>query len=243
MLLVLVRHGESVWNREHRFTGWTDVELTDRGAANSRRAGRLLTEAGVQPEVCFTSVLLRGVDAARCVLEGMGLDSLPVEQSWRLNERHFGALQSLGRWEAVRRHGCRQVLHWQSSYDVPPPPLAADDPRAPALDPLYKNVPTDELPLTESLADTAGRQLPYWREAIAPVLARGRDVLLVGHKNALRTLIEHLEGLDRRDVPRLKIPTGLPIVYELDDALRVLGRRTLGRQHRRFSRWPGISPA
>jgi 2,3-bisphosphoglycerate-dependent phosphoglycerate mutase len=242
--LALVRHGQSVWNRDQRFTGWTDVGLSSKGIDESRRAGRLLADAGLRFDVCFTSVLARGVQAALHVLEGADQTSTPLLRSWCLNERHFGALQGVHRWDALRLYGPLRVIRLQRGYDVPPPPLDPDDPRCPGYDPLYAELHEKELPLAESLADTFARVVPYWQQTIAPELMKGRNVLVVAHKNSLRTLMKHLEQIPDRDTPALRIATGEPIVYELDGNLRILQRDPpLSEPRRRFWRWTGISPA
>ncbi|MGI9591413.1 MAG: 2,3-bisphosphoglycerate-dependent phosphoglycerate mutase [Myxococcota bacterium] len=242
--LALVRHGKSVWNRSHRFTGWADVGLTPEGIADSERAGRALAEVGLRFDVCFTSVLERGVDAARHALRGAGCPDLPIHQHWMLNERHFGALQGLGRWQAVRRYGLGQVLRWQSSYVLSPPVLDPDDPRAPGHDPLYADVPVKDLPLAESLADTYARVIPYWEEVIEPELLRGRQVLVVAHKNTLRALMKRLEGLSEEETAKLHLPAGVPVLYGFGEQDEVKERRFLGGYRpRRFSFWRAISPA
>lgn len=242
--IVLLRHGKSQWNHEHRFTGWTDVGMTPTGVEESRRAGRQLAAAGFRCDCCFTSLLQRGVLAARATLEGMGQPDAPLRQTWRLNERHFGALQGMDRWQAVRTFGPLHVLRIQRSYTLRPPPLAPGDPRAPALDPLYKDIPARELPLTESLADTHARVIPYWEEVILRQARPGARLLLVAHKNSLRVLMKHVEGFSEAETPRLHIATGDPLVYEFDDAMCFLRRRHLSPiRRRKFSIWTGISPA
>lgn len=241
--IALVRHGQSVWNREHRFTGWSDIGLTPAGVEESREAGRILARAGLRFDVCFTSVLERGVVAAEATLAGLGGDAPPLRRDWRLNERHFGALQGMGRWEAVRSFGPLQVMRIQGSYTLVPPPLEEDDPRSACLDPLYSAIPAKELPLSESLADTYARVVPYWQDVICAEARPGRNLLVVAHKNSLRVLIKHIEGVSHEDTPRLHIATGEPLVYEFDDDLRFQGRRHLVPKRRRFALWPGISPA
>lgn len=243
--LAIVRHGESLWNQERRFTGWSDVGLSPRGVTESRDAGRLLADAGLDFDLCFTSVLTRGVDSARHTLDEMGLSSIPMVRSWRLNERHFGALQGMGRWDAVRTYGLRKLLRLQRSYSLPPPPLDADDPRFPGNEARYAELAEKELPLSESLEDTYARVIPYFEKTIAPELRRGRNTLIVAHKNSLRPLMKHLEHMSATETPKLRIPTGHPIVYELDLELQVHRRSELGGQPRRrpFWHWAGISPA
>ncbi len=226
--LVLLRHGESVWNRENRFTGWTDVDLTERGLAEAREAARLVQEEGLDFDRAFTSVLKRAIRTLWTVLDGMDRMWLPVERSWRLNERHYGALQGLDKAETAREFGEEQVLIWRRSYDVPPPALDEDDPRFPAHEPAYRNVPREWLPRTECLKDTVERLMPYWHETIAPEIRCGRRVLIVAHGNSLRALVKYLDGVSDEEILKLNIPTGVPLVYELDDDLKPLGHRYLG---------------
>jgi 2,3-bisphosphoglycerate-dependent phosphoglycerate mutase len=226
--LVLLRHGESTWNKENRFTGWTDVDLTEKGRAEARDAGRLMKAEGLTFDLTFTSVLTRAIRTGFMALDEMNLLWLPVTRSWRLNERHYGRLQGLNKAETAARHGEAQVKIWRRSYDIPPPPLTPDDERHPARDPRYADVPPGDLPLTESLKDTVARFLPYWDEAIAPAILAGRRVLIVAHGNSLRALVKHLDGISDADIVELNIPTGIPLVYELDAALRPIGSRYLG---------------
>lgn len=226
--LVLLRHGESDWNRQNRFTGWTDVGLSEAGVAEAAAAGRLLAAAGYAFDVAFTSVLKRAIKTLALALEELDLLWIPVHKSWRLNERHYGALQGLDKAETVARHGLEQVSLWRRSYHVRPPPLTTDDPRWPGRDPRYAALRPEEVPLTESLADTVARFLPYWREGIEPAVRAGRRVLVTAHGNSLRALIKHLEAVSDADIVDLNLPTGIPLVYELDDDLRPLGRRYLG---------------
>jgi len=225
--LVLLRHGESVWNKENRFTGWTDVGLSDRGIAEAREAGRLLKE-DYAFDVTFTSVLKRSVKTLWLVLEEMDLVWLPVHLSWRLNERHYGALQGLNKAETAQRHGEDQTRIWRRSYDVRPPPLTADDPRHPRFDPRYANVPSEELPATECLKDTVERFLPYWHDAIAPRIRAGERVLIAAHGNSLRALVKYLDGVSDEAIVGLNIPTGIPLVYELHDDLHPIRSFYLG---------------
>jgi 2,3-bisphosphoglycerate-dependent phosphoglycerate mutase len=218
-----------VWNRDKRFTGWTDIELSSRGSAQARAAGRLLAAQGYRFDLCFTSWLERASETLRLVLEAMGCPEVPVERSWRLNERHYGALQGLSHWEAVRRYGARRMLAWQKGFAVPPPPLDRADPRFPGHDPRYAGIDAAELPVSESLRDTHARLLPCWREAIAPALSHGKRVLVVAHRNSLRVLMAEIEGLGEAEVLRLRVPTGRPLVYELDADLRPLRHRFLRR--------------
>ena len=218
--LVLLRHGESDWNRENRFTGWTDVDLSERGIGEARTAGRLLREGGWRFDLAFTSVLRRAIRTLWLVLEEMELHWVPVEKSWRLNERHYGALQGLNKAETAAKFGDAQVLAWRRSYDVPPPALEPSDPRHAAEDPRYAGLGSAELPLTECLKDTVARVLPYWNGTIAPAVRAGRQVLVAAHGNSLRALVKHLDGISDGDIVGLNIPTGVPLVYELDPALR-----------------------
>lgn len=226
--LVLVRHGESTWNLENRFTGWTDVDLTARGIGEAQQAGLELQRAGIVPQQVYTSVLTRAIRTQWLMLEVLELLWLPVERSWRLNERHYGALQGLDKVQTAERHGEAQVKIWRRSYDIPPPPLDPEDPRHPRFDPRYAEVDPRDLPATESLKDTLARVIPFWESKIAPTLRADRDVLVVAHGNSLRALVKMLDGLSEQAVVDLNIPTGVPLLYELDDALRPLGSRYLG---------------
>jgi 2,3-bisphosphoglycerate-dependent phosphoglycerate mutase len=226
--LVLVRHGQSTWNIENLFTGWTDVDLAPLGCDEARQAGRELKREGIVPDLVFTSVLKRAIRTQWLMLEELDLLWLPVERSWRLNERHYGALQGLDKAQTVERHGAEQVQIWRRSYDIAPPALANDDPRHPRFDPRYRAVDPADLPATESLKDTLARVLPYWSERIAPQLQRGQLVLIVAHGNSLRALVKMLDGLSEQAIIELNIPTGVPLLYELDDALRPRSSRYLG---------------
>jgi 2,3-bisphosphoglycerate-dependent phosphoglycerate mutase len=226
--LVMVRHGQSIWNLENLFTGWTDVDLTPLGCEEARQAGRELKREGLVPDLVLTSVLKRAIRTQWLMLEELDLLWLPVERHWRLNERHYGALQGLNKAQTVARHGEAQVQIWRRSYDVPPPPLAADDERHPRFDPRYRHVDPQDLPATESLKDTLARVLPYWQQRIAPELRRGQLVLLVAHGNSLRALVKMLDGLSEQAIVELNIPTGVPLLYELDDALKPRSSRYLG---------------
>jgi 2,3-bisphosphoglycerate-dependent phosphoglycerate mutase len=225
--LVLLRHGESTWNHAHRFTGWTDVPLTARGEEQARRAGEQLAEAGFRPQLCFTSLLRRGTDSLRLALPAMGVASVPVVESWYLNERHFGALQGLGRLEALLRFGLRSVWACQRRYAAVPPPLRAEDPRHPAHDPRYAGLDARELPAAESLHDTVERMRPFWKGTLAPELRRGTQVLVVAHKNSLRALLRLLGAVREDEVPRLAIRTGRPLAVSLRDDLSVSSHRYL----------------
>ncbi len=226
--LVFLRHGQSTWNLENRFTGWTDVDLTDQGRLEAAEAARLLAAEGITFDQAFTSVLKRAIRTLWIVLDGLDLLWLPVERSFRLNERHYGALQGLNKAETVAEHGAEQVKIWRRSYDIPPPPLAADDPRRAALDRRYARIPPRDLPATESLKDTLARVEPYWHTRIAPELAAGRNVLVVAHGNSLRALVKMLDGMSDEAIIEFNIPTGVPLVYELDEHLAAVGRRFLG---------------
>jgi 2,3-bisphosphoglycerate-dependent phosphoglycerate mutase len=212
-VLVLLRHGESEWNRERRFTGWTDVALSPAGEAEAARAGTRLLRGGFTFDRCFTSVLCRATRTAEIVLRVLGLEQIPVERSWRLNERHYGALQGLSTWPAMRRHGVRMVLGVRYRFAARPPALAAGDPRSPGDDPRYADVPLNDLPRGESHADTLARLLPYWNERIAPEIARGGKVLVVSHKNTLRALAMLLERRDVAEMRKIRVPTGVPLVF------------------------------
>jgi 2,3-bisphosphoglycerate-dependent phosphoglycerate mutase len=240
--LVLVRHGQSEFNRRHRFSGWAPVQLSAKGVAESERAGRSLAARGYRFDVCFTSVLDRGVAAAEAVLRGLGAEDLPLEKSWRLNERHFGALEGVGRVEAVRRYGLLRVLRLQQSYVDSPPKLDDDDPRHPGRDPAYAELDEKEVPNGESLRDTYARVLPCWQEQIVPWLRAREAVLIVGHKNSLRVLAKHIEGLSDEAVPKLRLDTGNPLLYQFNDDLSLRSQAFLEPQ-RKYNRWAGLSPA
>lgn len=226
--LVLLRHGESTWNRENRFTGWTDVGLTERGIEEARRSAVLLVGEGIEPDLAFTSYLRRAILTLQIVLDGMDRLWIPVERSWRLNERHYGALQGLDKAETAALHGEDQVHVWRRSYATPPPPLDPDDERHPRNDPRYGALPQDALPGAESLSDVVDRMLPYWYDAIAPALLAGRTPLVSAHGNSLRALVKHLDGISDDDIPGLNIPTGVPLLYTFDQDLKVLEGRYLG---------------
>ena len=226
--LVLLRHGESVWNRENRFTGWTDVDLSERGRQEAQEAGRLLKEGGYLFDTAFTSVLKRAIRTLWYSLDALDLMWIPVEKSWRLNERHYGALQGLNKAETAQRHGEDQVKIWRRSYDIPPPPLTPDDERHPSRDPRYTSLDPRELPLTESLKDTVARFLPHWHEVIAPTIASGRRVIIAAHGNSLRALVKYLDNVSDKEILELNIPTGIPLIYELDDALKPIRHYYLG---------------
>ncbi|MXW30716.1 MAG: 2,3-diphosphoglycerate-dependent phosphoglycerate mutase, partial [Chloroflexi bacterium] len=228
--VVLLRHGESDWNLSNRFSGWTDVDLTDTGREEAARSGRLLLEEGFTFDVAYTSVLKRAIRTLWIVLDEMDLMWLPVIRDWRLNERHYGALQGLNKAETAAEHGEEQVLLWRRSYDVPPPALTPDDERHPGRDPRYASIPAGEMPLTEALKETVARFVPYWESTIAPDIRAGKRVLIVAHGNSLRALVKHLDNISDADIIDLNIPTGVPLVYDLADDLTPLGSRYLGDQ-------------
>jgi 2,3-bisphosphoglycerate-dependent phosphoglycerate mutase len=225
---VLVRHGQSTWNVENLFTGWTDVDLSALGCEEARQAGRELAREGIQPQVVFTSVLKRAIRTQWLMLDELDLLWLPVARSWRLNERHYGSLQGLNKAQTVERHGEAQVKIWRRSYDIPPPPLGLDDQRHPRFDPRYAGVAASDLPATESLKDTLERVLPFWHARIAPELRSGRNVMVVAHGNSLRAMVKMLDRVSDEQITELNIPTGVPLLYELDGQLRPLARRYLG---------------
>jgi 2,3-bisphosphoglycerate-dependent phosphoglycerate mutase len=226
--LVLVRHGESTWNKENRFTGWTDVDLSDKGRQEALDGGRVLKAEGYTFDVAYTSVLKRAIRTLWTVLDEMDLMWIPVYRSWRLNERHYGALQGLNKAETAAKFGEDQVKIWRRSYDIQPPALTADDERFPGHDPRYRDLSPAELPLTECLKDTVARFLPLWHETIAPAIRSGRKVLIAAHGNSLRALVKYLDDIPEKDIVELNIPTGMPLVYELDDDLKPLNRYYLG---------------
>jgi 2,3-bisphosphoglycerate-dependent phosphoglycerate mutase len=226
--LVLLRHGESAWNRENRFTGWTDVDLSEQGQHEAHEAGRLLRESHFVFDLAFTSVLKRAIRTLWIALEELDLMWIPVHHSWRLNERHYGALQGLNKAETAAKFGDEQVLIWRRSYDIPPPALQPSDARSSARDPRYAALPRNDIPLTESLKDTVARFLPLWHERIAPEVRSGHRVLIAAHGNSLRALVKYLDGLSEQEIVALNIPTGIPLVYHLDADLKPLQRAYLG---------------
>lgn len=226
--LVLIRHGESIWNLENRFTGWTDVELTPTGIEQARQAGRALREAGLDFDVAYTSVLKRAIWTLWHALDEMDRTWLPVHKHWRLNERHYGALQGLNKAETAREYGDAQVLEWRRSYDTPPPALQPDDPRTERGDRRYAALAPDEFPLTECLKDTVARVLPLWHESIAPAIRGGQRLVIAAHGNSIRALVKYLDDVSDSDIVGLNIPNGVPLVYELDAQLKPIGRRYLG---------------
>jgi 2,3-bisphosphoglycerate-dependent phosphoglycerate mutase len=226
--LILLRHGQSDWNLENLFTGWTDVGLTLQGIMEARTAGRLMAEAGLVPDVLFTSVLSRATETADLAVREAGWGELPTRRSWRLNERHYGDLQGLDKKETAAKFGPDQVMAWRRSYDTPPPPLEPDDPRHPSHDDRYADVDPEDLPATECLADVVARMLPYWFDEIVPVLREGKTPLIVAHGNSLRALVKHLDDIGDDQIVDLNIPTGIPLVYELDGNLRPISSQYLG---------------
>ena len=226
--VVLLRHGESTWNRENRFTGWTDVDLSEKGVDEARAAGRVLRQEGYAFDVAYTSVLKRAIRTLWLTLDEMDLMWIPVHRSWRLNERHYGALQGLNKAEIAAKYGIEQTTIWRRSYDVQPPPLTIEDPRHPRHDPRYADLRPEETPCTECLADTVARFLPYWHEQIAPAVRAGKRVLIAAHGNSLRALVMYLDKITPAAIPALNIPTGIPLVYDLRDDLTPLGHAYLG---------------
>ncbi|MEI8350423.1 MAG: 2,3-diphosphoglycerate-dependent phosphoglycerate mutase [Candidatus Omnitrophota bacterium] len=226
--LVLLRHGESIWNLENRFTGWTDVDLSEKGMKEANTAAQWLKKQGFVFDVAYTSVLKRAIKTLWMVLEGMDLMWIPVYNSWRLNERHYGALQGLNKLEMVEKFGEKQVLIWRRSYDVQPPSLTKDDSRSPAHDPRYKDLKTEEQPLTECLKDTVARFLPYWHQTIVPAIRAGKRVIIAAHGNSLRALVKYLDNVSEEEIVSLNIPTGIPLVYELDEHLKPTKHYYLG---------------
>jgi 2,3-bisphosphoglycerate-dependent phosphoglycerate mutase len=226
--LVLLRHGESTWNKENRFTGWTDVDLSEKGIEEAHAAGKLLKAEGFAFDVAYTSVLKRAIRTLWIALDELDQMWIPVERSWRLNERHYGALQGLNKAETAAKFGDEQVHVWRRSYDVPPPPLSESDARHPGRDPRYRDLPKADLPLTECLKDTVERFLPYWHSTIAPTIRAGRRVLIAAHGNSLRALVKYLDDMSDEEIPALNIPTGIPLVYELDDELCPVKHAYLG---------------
>jgi len=226
--LVLIRHGESTWNKENRFTGWTDVDLSEKGAAEAREGGQALKKEGYLFDIGYTSVLKRAIKTYNIVTEEIDQMWLPVVRSWRLNERHYGGLQGLNKAETADKYGEAQVKIWRRSYDIPPPALTADDERYPGKDPRYADLAPSDLPLTECLKDTVARFLPFWHETVAPTVKSGKRVLVVAHGNSLRALVKYLDNISDADIVELNIPTGMPLVYELDGDLKPIKSYYLG---------------
>ncbi|MBU1870022.1 MAG: 2,3-diphosphoglycerate-dependent phosphoglycerate mutase [Candidatus Omnitrophica bacterium] len=230
--LVLLRHGESTWNKENRFTGWTDVDLSEKGIQEAKESGRTLKKEGFVFDVAFTSVLKRAIRTLWITMDEMDLMWIPVYNSWRLNERHYGALQGLNKAEMAAKFGEDQVLVWRRSYDVPPPPLEKSDPRYPGNDPRYKDLDKTDIPQTECLKDTVARFLPYWHETIAPTIKTGKKVLIAAHGNSLRALVRYLDNISDEEITGLNIPTGIPLIYELDEELKPIKHYYLGDQEK-----------
>jgi len=226
--LVLLRHGESTWNKENRFTGWTDVDLSDRGREEAKAAGRLLKEGGYTFDLAYTSVLKRAIRTLWTALDELDLLWIPVTKDWRLNERHYGALQGLNKAETAAKHGDAQIKIWRRSYDIPPPPLDPGDERDPARDPKYRGLDRKQLPLTESLKETVERFIPYWEQTIAPQIKAGNRVIIAAHGNSLRALVKYLDDVSESEIVELNIPTGIPLVYELNDDLTPIRHYYLG---------------
>lgn len=226
--LVLVRHGQSEWNRDNRFTGWKDVDLTEQGLAEAKEAGRLLKEAGFEFDAAYTSVLKRAIRTLWTILDGMDQMWIPVTRNWRLNERHYGALQGLNKAETAAKYGDEQVHIWRRSFDTPPPQLDKTDERYPANQRVYQQLNDDQVPLSESLKDTVARFLPYYQEEIEPQVKAGKQILIVAHGNSLRSLVKYLDDISDEDILKLNIPTGVPLVYELDENLKPISRTYLG---------------
>lgn len=226
--VVLLRHGESIWNKDNRFTGWTDVDLSEKGREEAALAGRQIGEAGFTFDLAFTSVLTRAIRTCWIALDQLNLLWIPIEKNWRLNERHYGALQGLNKAETAARHGEAQTKIWRRSYDIPPPPLSQDDERHPRFDPRYAALSPAELPSTEALKQTVERFVPYWTDTIAPAVQSGRRVLVTAHGNSLRALVKYLDQIPDADIVELNIPTGIPLVYELDVNLRPITHYYLG---------------
>lgn len=219
--IVLLRHGESTWNKENRFTGWTDVDLTDKGVTEATKAGEVLKKNGFQFDKAYTSYLKRAVKTLNCVLDKMNQDWIPVEKSWRLNEKHYGTLQGLNKAETVEKYGEEQVLEWRRSYNISPLPIPEDDPRNPRFDIRYKKVPNKELPRTESLEDTINRILPYWKEVIFPALKDKNELIVVAHGNSLRGIIKYLKNISDNEIVKLNLPTAIPYVFEFSDSFKL----------------------
>lgn len=228
--IVLIRHGESQWNKENRFTGWTDVELSEKGNQEAIAAGKLLKEEGFVFDKAYTSVLKRAIKTLWHTLEGLDLMWIPVERAWQLNERHYGALQGLNKAETAKKFGDEQVLIWRRSYDTPPPALEESDERYPGNDPRYASLSPKELPLTECLKDTVARVLPYWNDKIVPDIKAGKRLIIAAHGNSLRALVKYLDDISDEDILKLNIPTGIPLVYELDEDMKPISSKYLGNQ-------------
>lgn len=226
--LVLLRHGESIWNKENRFTGWTDVDLSEKGKLEAKKAGEVLKKEGYAFDIAFDSVLKRAIRTLWIVLDEMDLMWLPVKRSWRLNEKHYGALQGLNKSETAKKYGDEQVLKWRRAYDIQPPALEKSDKRYPGHDPRYKDLPEKDIPVTECLKDTVERFLPYWHDAIVPELKAGKKTIISAHGNSLRALVKYLDNVPDEAIVKLNIPTGIPLVYELDENLKPIKHYYLG---------------
>jgi 2,3-bisphosphoglycerate-dependent phosphoglycerate mutase len=226
--LVLARHGESTWNKENRFTGWTDVDLSEKGRQEASKAGQVLKEQGYSFDIAYTSVLKRAIRTLWIILDEMDLMWIPVHRSWRLNERHYGALQGLNKAEMAAKYGEQQVFIWRRSYDIQPPALTKNDERYPGNDPRYKDLMSKDVPLTESLKDTVARFMPYWQDTLAPALKSGKKIIIAAHGNSLRALVKYLDNVPDSEIVGLNIPTGAPLVYELDDNLKPIKHYYLG---------------
>ncbi len=230
--LVLLRHGESIWNKENKFTGWTDVDLSEKGISEAKESGKVLKNEGYVFDAAFTSVLKRAIKTLWFVLDEMDLTWIPIYNSWRLNERHYGALQGLNKSEMAQKFGEDKVLIWRRSYDVPPMALEKKDPRYPGNDPRYKGLSEKDIPLTESLKETIARVVPYWKETIAPALKSGKRVIVAAHGNSLRALVKYLDNISEEEIVKLNIPTGIPLVYEFTKDLKPLKHYYLGDQEK-----------
>ena len=228
--LVLVRHGESTWNKENRFTGWTDVDLSEKGLEEAKKAGQLLKQEGYSFDVAYTSVLKRAIRTLWTIMDEMDLMWIPVFRSWRLNERHYGALQGLNKSEIAAKYGEEQVFIWRRSYNIPPPALTQQDERYPGFDPRYAELNPKDIPVTESLKDTVARFMPYWHEVLVPAIKTGKKLIISAHGNSLRALVKYLDDIPEKDIVGLNIPTGIPLVYELDSDLKPLSHYYLGNQ-------------
>ncbi len=226
--LVLVRHGESLWNKENRFTGWKDIDLSEKGVEEAHTAGLLLREEGYLFDIAYTSVLKRAIRTLWCILDEMDLMWIPVYRSWRLNERHYGALTGLNKAETAARYGDEQVHIWRRSYQIRPPAFTPDDPENPACDPRYSHLTSEEIPLSECLHDNVTRSVPYWEDVIRPAIREGKKVLIVAHGNSIRALVKHLDQISDDEITGINIPTGIPLVYHLDDDIRPIDRQYLG---------------
>jgi 2,3-bisphosphoglycerate-dependent phosphoglycerate mutase len=226
--LVLLRHGESTWNKENKFTGWTDVGLNEKGIEEAKEAGRILKKEGYTFDVVYTSVLKRALDTTDIVLDVMELKHIPIYKSWRLNERHYGALQGLNKTEVKEKYGEEKFMQWRRSFDIQPPALTEDDPRYPGKDPLYEDLDKGLIPLTECLKDVIKRFMPYWDETIVPIVKEGKKVIISSHHNSLRALVKYLDNMSNDEIIHLNIPTGVPLVYELDDELKPIKHYYLG---------------